>query len=617
MLQLMRSVHFWYIFSITAAFIAAAPVAAPAQQPEFDLRHIDFRNEGTATLSGDWFFSHGAVMSPAQAHASYMDSSMSKVAVPNSWTVHIPPNADNPHHAGYGSYVVRVRLPEGIGTKLILDVSRISDAYEIYWVPFHAPEKAWRIAAEGNMTGPLLASHSHKGHSMAMAVDGLLLINIRGGLTGESGITKQIRLFNSTYYQALVQTERLAIGALIGIILIVGALNLSLHLFHRKDIATLVLTLATVTLLVRLVILSGMIETLFGPEWRIFRLRLGFANSLFLFWTAMVLNQALLYKRINDWRIIIGHGAITLIGIFLCCVTPPPVISDIWIGAQIFAGATIAFVLISSMIAVLHKTPNASFYLAWWIAVATAAVLGTFTSGYFIHVLQTLDIVFMLGITAATVQVGRRVIMAINRAEFLEEERSLLQKLHQDAVDSARKDHLTNLLNRQAFDDELAHAWLQNEKDDSRLSLILFDIDRFKVINDTHGHPVGDKVLRSVADLLSNTRMRKSDRVCRYGGEEFAIILPHTSGKDAFKIAERIRKSIAGHATECADDLTLIVTCSFGVATANANQPDDPSQLLAQADAALYRAKANGRNRAERHGMPNATTVTADSAQSA
>ncbi|WP_270730714.1 GGDEF domain-containing protein [Shimia sp. Alg240-R146] len=617
MLQLMRSVHFTFIFCISAAFIAAAPVAAPAQQPEFDLRHIDFRDDGTATLSGDWFFSHGALMSPAQAHASYMDNSMSKVAVPNSWAAHLPTNAENPHHAGYGSYVARVRLPEGVGAKLMLDVLRISDAYEIYWIPLNAPERAWRVAAEGTMTGPLMASHGHKGHSLAMAEDGLMLINVRGGLTSDNGIIQQLRLFHGTQFQALVQTERLIIGALIGIVLIVGSVNLSLFVFHRKDIATLVLTLAAVTLLVRMILLSDMIETLFGLEWRTFRLRLEYANSLFLFWTAMMLNQALLWQQIRNWRIIVGHGVISVLGILLCVFAPLPLVTQMWIGAEVFAVATSAAILISCGTAAIHRTPNAMFFFACWSAVAATAAFDAMTTSYFIHVLQTLHIAFVLGITAGTVQVGRRVIMAINRAEFLEEERALLQKLHQDAVDTARRDHLTGLLNRQAFDDELAHAWLQHEKDDSHLSLILFDIDRFKAINDTHGHPVGDKVLRSVADLLSNTRMRKSDRVCRYGGEEFAIILPDTSGEDAFKVAERIRKSIAGHVTGCADDLTLIVTCSFGVATANANQPDDPSQLLEQADAALYRAKANGRNRTERHEMPNAVAVTTDAAQSA
>ncbi|KPA22766.1 Phytochrome-like protein cph2 [Shimia sp. SK013] len=617
MLQLMRRVHFWFVFIISAAVIAAASVAAPAQQPEFDLRHIDFRTEGQTALSGDWFFSHGSIMTPVNAHTAYLEGSMNTVAVPNSWNAHLPVNADNPHHAGYGSYVARVRLPKAMGTKLVLDVLRISDSYEIYWIPINAPEKAWRIASEGTMTGPLVASHGYKGHTMAMADDGLILINVRGEQTSKNGITEPLTLYDATTFQILVQMERLLEGILIGFVLIVGALNFSLFFFHRKDAATLVLTLAAAAILFRMISVGGSIETVLGPEWRGVRLRLETANIFFLLWTATLLNQALLWQHIRNWRFSLGFGLVCGVLILICAVAPLQVVTDLDTPITIVVLVSVVTVLIGCGVGILRRVPNAGFFFISWLAMTLAAINDATNSPYFVHTLKTLDIAFVMGIMAYSIQVGRRVISAINRAEFLEEERTLLQKLHQDAVDSARLDHLTGLLNRLAFDTELAHAWLQHEKEDEPLSLILFDIDHFKSINDSHGHQVGDRVLQSLASLLKDIRLRKSDRICRYGGEEFALILPETSGKDARKIAERIRKSIAGHTTDCSDDLTLIVTCSFGVASATTDHSDDPSRLLERADAALYRAKANGRNRVECHRMPNTMVTHADPAHSA
>ncbi|TCL09219.1 diguanylate cyclase (GGDEF)-like protein [Shimia isoporae] len=609
-----RIIALRFLLILSVAVTAALPANADGPAPVFDFRQVDFQDRGDVTMKGDWLFRYGELLSPVEAYAAYESGNMDVVDVPSPWSQHVPEAKENRLLKGYGSYVVRMLLPEAGEDPLVLVAPRIKDAYEIYWIPMNAPDEAVRIAAEGTMTGKLVASQGHQAHGLARGSDGLLLINVRSEMTVRQGIVRALKVYESSHYQASLQMERLFEGALMGFMLLVAVLNLCLYIFHRKDHATLVLTLAGLAILIRSVCVGGSIETVFGPEWRPFRLRLEYANAFFLLWTAVLLNQTLLWERIRHWRMITIVGGLCAIGVAYSLIAPLPYVTMAARTIQWAGFAAILMILIGCCLAVYRKVPNAIPFLLGWLTMLTAAVYDVVTTLYTGHMVNTLDVMFAIGIMAYSVTVGRRVIQAINRAEFLEEERALLQKLHQDAVDTARHDHLTGLLNRQAFDDEMAHAWLQREKEDGQLSLVLFDIDHFKGINDTHGHPIGDKVLKSVAALLKETRLRKSDRICRYGGEEFALILPGTRGKDAVKIAERLRQSIAGHITECSPDLSLIITCSFGVASASAKGPSEPALLIEEADAALYQAKATGRNRVERYGMPPQADISAKTA---
>jgi diguanylate cyclase (GGDEF)-like protein len=122
------------------------------------------------------------------------------------------------------------------------------------------------------------------------------------------------------------------------------------------------------------------------------------------------------------------------------------------------------------------------------------------------------------------------------------------------------------------------------------------DIDHFKLFNDRYGHAVGDQVIKSVAKCLG-TDLREVDMLCRYGGEEFCIMLPNSTVKQAFDVAERLRSAIENHAGAAVRDIPGIrITSSFGVASIKLGAKD-PAELIDQADQALYQSKQNGRNR--------------------
>jgi diguanylate cyclase (GGDEF)-like protein len=123
----------------------------------------------------------------------------------------------------------------------------------------------------------------------------------------------------------------------------------------------------------------------------------------------------------------------------------------------------------------------------------------------------------------------------------------------------------------------------------------MIDLDHFKQVNDTHGHPAGDAVLRHVAALVRQT-LRSTDVPSRYGGEEFVVILPETGREHAEKVAEKIRATVQERPAVY-KDLSIPVTVSIGVATWSHEKPVAPETLISRADEAVYRAKTEGRNR--------------------
>jgi diguanylate cyclase (GGDEF)-like protein len=180
---------------------------------------------------------------------------------------------------------------------------------------------------------------------------------------------------------------------------------------------------------------------------------------------------------------------------------------------------------------------------------------------------------------------------------------TLLQRSlsHMQLVSESRNDSKTGLLNAATWDRESTVEVARAVRTQSPLAIAMVDIDKFKVINDTYGHLVGDQVLKEIANTL-NSLLRDYDLAGRFGGEEFSLLLPQTRAVDAFRIAERVRAKIAALsiiAPGATGGERVQVTVSIGVAALDSGGKRELSQLLAMADAALYRAKAGGRDQVQ------------------
>lgn len=185
----------------------------------------------------------------------------------------------------------------------------------------------------------------------------------------------------------------------------------------------------------------------------------------------------------------------------------------------------------------------------------------------------------------------------IAREQELLEIKKLLESANASLFDLARIDALTGIPNRRYFDEVFGREWEALQRSEQPLALLLVDIDRFKAYNDYYGHQAGDECLTAIGRCLMRGELRTGDFVARYGGEEFAVLLPELSLEPALKVAERLRARVRDLAIPHAEGASSpFVTISVGVASVLGGDDRSAAELVAQADAALYRAKSSGRN---------------------
>jgi diguanylate cyclase (GGDEF)-like protein len=202
-------------------------------------------------------------------------------------------------------------------------------------------------------------------------------------------------------------------------------------------------------------------------------------------------------------------------------------------------------------------------------------------------------------VLGARLYAGQRVVQLQEELEF---DRQQLRKFAAELAASNQRlqqlaltDVLTGLHNRRYANESLERQWAQAERSNRPLSCMMIDIDRFKQINDTYGHKMGDDVLKQVAEVL-RASVRKQDEVCRLGGEEFLLICPETTAEQAFQYAERVRQNVATNNIRGADGRDFHLTISIGVASKNPGLLN-VEMLLQLADKHLYAAKKAGRNK--------------------
>jgi diguanylate cyclase (GGDEF)-like protein len=250
--------------------------------------------------------------------------------------------------------------------------------------------------------------------------------------------------------------------------------------------------------------------------------------------------------------------------------------------------AVLAALMVAGITMARRGMSSARFFLVAFAGVVVGAIIrefnldrlipgGTFLIDYSLEIGIAFEALFLA-------------LALADRTHRLEEERRRLEVL----VDI---DALTGLENRRGFDEALRREWQRNARAVSPLAMLMIDVDWFKKYNDRYGHPAGDDVLRRIAAALRATIRRGDDTAARYGGEEFALILSATSASDAALLAERCRCAVEALAIPQAASPGGVVTISIGVAVIIPLADASPMALVIEADGALYRAKAGGRNR--------------------
>ncbi len=245
-----------------------------------------------------------------------------------------------------------------------------------------------------------------------------------------------------------------------------------------------------------------------------------------------------------------------------------------------------------------------------WVALNNKSLLESDLSqeGQFItakyHLKQGVRTIAYLPLIAKGAVIGSFVVATVNPNAYSQRHMMLLEqlaaqiamsiensRLYAEAEEKARIDELTALLNRRSLDEEMTTEINRHQRYGGVFSLIILDLDGFKAFNDNYGHPAGDKLLKKIGSILKST-IRSTDQAFRYGGDEFAVLLPSTPIDSATQVADRIRRQIAARAKTG----HIAVSASIGLANWPADGVD-ADEIVAAADTALYRAKREGGNR--------------------
>ncbi len=301
--------------------------------------------------------------------------------------------------------------------------------------------------------------------------------------------------------------------------------------------------------------------------------------GLLYFWGAKLLRTFLnvkLYSRKVD-RILL---VLQWMGLFYIpmALFPNPLTA---LYSLIMVGAGPVFSTTVSIYYWAKGVPNAKYFAIGWL-------LG--------HLTSVLDLMRILGVAPYTPFIAAAMPLSlVSSLVFFTmaiiEQTSTYQFL-------ADQDPLTGLANRRHLDQVLDMEWNRNLRHGRPLSLIMADVDFFKLYNDTYGHKAGDECLRTVAAVLKSFARRPGDLAARYGGEEFLLVLSEAPAEDAARLAEEVRTAVkALGLPHRASKVEPVVTVSLGVATAIPNVDSDPGSLLQAADQAMYQAKRDGRNK--------------------
>lgn len=190
----------------------------------------------------------------------------------------------------------------------------------------------------------------------------------------------------------------------------------------------------------------------------------------------------------------------------------------------------------------------------------------------------------------------KELLARVNKEIKVQQLISSLEKSQEELKLLSSIDHMTKLYNRRYFSNASEYMLELAKRNKSEMAVVMLDIDKFKGINDTYGHKIGDEVIINLAIILKKFS-RKSDVVCRWGGEEFLILLPETSRAGALKISESLREKVEGFTLFTDDDTKINFTISIGVSCVDIKKEINLEMAIHRADEALYEAKKNGRNR--------------------
>ncbi|MCP4818910.1 MAG: diguanylate cyclase [Shimia sp.] len=581
------------VMTLCLFFACGTVLAAPPTH--FNAGSAGSSGQPPLRLSGAWMFAPDHFIAPQDAVAAFDSNALPTIPVPSRWADH---RLDAPNHTGTlrsATMIARLSLPTPYAPDALLTLPMIRDAFRVYWVPMDAPHNWPLLTEQGDMGAGPATGLTYVAVPLQQSGEGLLVFHITEKLANWGGIIIAPQVTSAARAAQLHTILMVLKGICAGALFLITLKNLSLLRRMPQSPAVLFLTIFSCAACVRTFATTGLIETILGTQWHLLRMRLELSAVPLLCCSGLALVQILLPFRPTA-RINYGFNGLGAVLLLVFLAAPSATFDRALSVTRIYVLCVLIPISVHNITHWRRNNPETRPITLAFFVLLLAALYDVWSSQAATVDLYLLPVGVIWLISTYSEAINRRTTAAIERTRILEQEKETLHHMHTKALHDARHDHLTGLLNRHAFDVEYASAWEETAASHQPLALVIFDIDHFKVINDTHGHPVGDRALAALATCLQSTALRSTDRLCRYGGEEFALILPDTTQSEAAGLAEHLRRAIAAAPILTAAP-RLSLTCSFGLSATDMTEAPGPDALLAAADSALYAAKSQGRNR--------------------
>lgn len=578
-------------------FCAFCGLANAVEVSRFDLDRETLLSGQQIKLNGSWWFSFGEHVPINELRSKIEAGQIGTLNVPQPWNDAVAELTDNPYQHGSATYALPLRIPRNLGFAISLNVSYIAGGYRLYWLPAGSNESII-IGTSGDWQSGAYTGIESESYSFTGESEGLLIAHITKQNMYKGGIRQPISIQRSEFFHRADSQNWVVRGILIGSLFVMSLHYLVQYRFSRDNLSTLLLSILCFAAALRSASTAGFIE-LFVQQWTVNHFLLTIKTeylslvllpvSYFIFLNYMlprIVPKFIIYFAVLSW----------LIASLLTIYLPAPLISKYLDAYLLFLSFWSAAVIVVMVVGVLRK-----LRFSWQIFISSlilgaGGVNDVIASRSSTHNIYLVEYVFFIFLFFQAQLVGQQLRDSLSRSNRLSKEKEDLQQAHSKALMESHHDHLTGLANRTGLKKlEDSFEFSDSEKGVTT-GVVMLDLDYFKHINDTYGHDIGDEILVYVASLLHGYSLRISDFKCRYGGEEFLLILPGASLDRAEEMAESLRSRLENSIAYSDNKITLKVTASFGVAVHHSGKGVKLKEAIIAADKALYRAKNRGRN---------------------
>ena len=572
-----RSLIFFLLIFTSMNCFAHTELGEPeADKGILDLSsHLSLLDENI-TLDGQWEFYWNELLSPKEFGRSNAEPEF--INVPGSWTL------VNDYPAwGYGTLRVRIKglKPRSLYSLYIPDM--VSN-YNL-WIDGH-------LLSSNGVVGKIQSDSKPqflpKILTFAAEKDTTeIVIQISNFDYRKSGIWRSIFLGTQQSIDGFRDKRVMMEVFLVAILLSIFLFHIGIYLYRKMEKTEFLFGIICLTFLIRIITTGEQLLTYFIPlfPWEILR-RMEYIPFYASAPLLALFLSSLFPKECSKWVNRIYVGICSILGLFIM-VTPVRISNNTMGFAQIMMIVGIVYALIMMIRALIRRREGAFLITLAYFIFSITVVNDILYSNQIIQTLYVTPLGFVIFIIIQSQMLTRRFTRSFTQRELLAKSRDKFK--HASITDS-----LTGLFNVRYLHQTIEKEMLEAIESSKSLSVIMADVDNFKLYNDTWGHKQGDEVLKKMAGIIRKSA-RENDSPCRYGGEEFSVVLPDTEIKEAAEVSERIR--LRFELAEDKDERMQGITVSIGVAQYKDGESVD--SIIERADKALYEAKHKGKNRVE------------------